>query len=54
MTNKMGENPQGEEGTMSTAFSVWGSDEDSELDRGVGGLDPAQKDDKPLNGPSTA
>ena len=54
MTNKTGENLQGEEGTVSTAFSVWRSDEDSELDHGVGGLDPAQQDDKPLNGPLTA
>ena len=51
MTIKTGESPQGEEGTVSTAFSVWRSDEDSELDHGVGGLDPAQQDQKTRNGP---
>ena len=39
---------------METAFSVWGSDDESELDHGVGGLYPAHQDDRPLNGPSKA
>ena len=41
MANKIGENLQDEESTVETAFSVWGSDDESELDHGVGGLDPA-------------
>ena len=54
MTSKSSENLQDEESTVDTAFSVWGSDKDSELDHGVGGLDPAQQDDRPLNGPPKA
>ena len=54
MTNKRGENLKDEESTVETAFSVWGSDDESELDHGVGGLDPARHDDRPLNGPAKA
>ena len=50
MTNKVGENLKDEESTVETAFSVWGSDDESELDHGVGGLDPAHLDERPLNG----
>ena len=39
-----------EEITVGTAFSVWGSDEESVLDKGVGGLDPAHSDDRHVNG----
>ena len=38
---KEGENQMDEETTVETAYSVWGSDEESVLDKGVGGLDPA-------------
>ena len=38
------------ETTVETAFSVWGSDEESVLDKGVGGLDPAHSDDRQVNG----
>ena len=54
MTNRLGENLKDEESTVETAFSVWGSDNESELDHGVGGLDPARHDDRPLNGPAKA
>ena len=54
MTNKVGENLKDEESTVETAFSVWGSDDELELDHGVGGLDPAHHDDRPLNGPAKA
>ena len=37
MANKRGENLKDEESTAKTAFSVWGSDDKSELDHGVGG-----------------
>ena len=43
MTNKASEKPQREEGTVDTAFSVWANDKDSELDHGVGELDPAMR-----------
>ena len=36
MTNKVGENLKDEESTVETAFSIWGSDDESELDHGVG------------------
>ena len=49
MANKEGENPMDEEGTVQTAFSVWGSDDESELDKGVGGLDPAHRDSDHVN-----
>ena len=39
-----------EETTVGTVFSVWGSDEESVLDKGAGGLDPAHSDDKHVNG----
>ena len=39
-----------EETTVGTAFSVWGSDEESVLDKGVGELDPVHSDDKHVNG----
>ena len=48
--NKEGKNQMDEETTVGTAFSVWGSDEESVLDKGVGGLDPAHSDDKHVNG----
>ena len=54
MTNKVGENLKDEESMVETAFSVWGSDDESELDHGVGGLDPSHQDDRPLNGPAKA
>ena len=38
------------EATVETAFSVWGSDEESVLDKGVGGLDPAHSDKNLDNG----
>ena len=41
MANRIGENLKDEESTVETAFSVWGSDDESELNHGVGGLDPA-------------
>ena len=41
MANKRSENLKDEESTVETAFLVWGSDDESELDKGVGGLDPA-------------
>ena len=44
MTNRTDENQKGEDTPVNAAFSVWGSDEDSVLDHGVGGLDPAQQD----------
>ena len=44
------ENQMDEETTVGTAFSVWGSDEESVLDKGVGGLDPAHSDDRHVNG----
>ena len=50
MANKEGENPLDEEGTVQTAFSVWGSDDESELDKGVGRLDPAHHDSDHVNG----
>ena len=43
-----------EESTVETAYSVWGSDEESELDKGVGGLDPAHHDSKHVNGQENA
>ena len=49
MANKISENLKDEESTVETAFSVWGSDDESELDHGVGGLDPAHQDDRRLN-----
>ena len=33
MANKRGENLKDEESTVETAFSVWGSDDESELDK---------------------
>ena len=39
-----------EETTVGTAFSLWGNDEESVLDKGVGGLDPAHSDDRHVNG----
>ena len=39
-----------EEATVETTFSVWGSDEESVLNKGVGGLDPAHSDEKHVNG----
>ena len=39
---------------VGTAFSVWGSDEESVLDNGVGGLDPAHSDEKHVNGQEKA
>ena len=39
---------------METAFSVWGSDDESELDHGVGGFDPAHQDNRRLNGQANA
>ena len=39
-----------EEATVQTASSVWGSDGESELDKGVGGLDPAHRDNNHVNG----
>ena len=47
---KEGENQMDEETTVETAFSVWGSDEESVLDKGVGGLDPAHSNDRHGNG----
>ena len=38
------------ETTVETVFSVWGSDEESVLNKGVGGLDPAHSDDRHVNG----
>ena len=43
-----------EEGTVQTAFSVWGSDDESELDKGVGGLDPAHGNSNHVNGQEKA
>ena len=54
MANKRGENLKDEESTVETAFSVWGSDDESELDHGVGGLDPAHQDSKHINGQERA
>ena len=54
MANKRGENLKDEESTVETAFSVWGSDDKSELDHGVGGLDPAHQDNRHLNGQENA
>ena len=54
MANKEGANLKDEEGTVQTAFSVWGSDDKSELDKGVGGLDPAHHDINHLNGRENA
>ena len=50
MANKRGENLKDEESTVETAFLVWGSDDESELDKGVGGLDPAHHDSDHVNG----
>ena len=50
MENKEGRNRMDEEATVKTAFSVWGSDEESVLDKGVGGLDPAHGDENHVNG----
>ena len=46
MTNRTDENQKGEYAPVNAVFSVWGSDENSVLDHGVGGLDPAQQDQK--------
>ena len=54
MANKRGENLKDEEGTVETTFSVWGSDDESELDKGVGGLDPAHQDSTLVNGQENA
>ena len=54
MANKEGANLKDEEGTVQTAFSVWGSDDESELDKGVGGLDPAHHDINHVNGRNNA
>ena len=54
MANKRGENLKDEESTLETAFSVWGSDDESELDKGVGGLDPAHHDSNHVNGRENA
>ena len=43
MAKKIGENLKGEESTVDTMFSVWGSDNESELDHDVGGLNPAHQ-----------
>ena len=43
-----------EEATVQTAFSVWGSDDESELDKGVGGLDPAHHESDHMNGQKKA
>ena len=50
MANNKGKNPLDEESTVETAYSVWGSDEESELNKGVGGLDPAHHNSKHVNG----
>ena len=50
MANKIGENLKEDKNTVETAFSVWGSDDESELDHGVGGLDPAHQDTRHFNG----
>ena len=50
MENKEGKNQMDEETTVGTAFSVWGSDEESVPDKGVGGLDPAHSNYKYVNG----
>ena len=50
MANKEGANLMDEEGTVQTACSVWGNDDESELDKGVGGLDPAHHDIDQVNG----
>ena len=42
------------EGSVQTAFSVWVSDDESELDKGVGGLDPAHHDIDQVNGRENA
>ena len=54
MANKIGENLKDEDSTVETAYSVWGSDDESELDHGVGGLDPAHWDNRHLNGQENA
>ena len=54
MANKEGANLMDEEGTVQTAFSVWGSDDESELDKGVGGLDPTHHDINHVNGRENA
>ena len=54
MTNNTVKNPMDEESTVETAYSVWGSDEESELDKGVGGLDPAHQDSERVNGQENA
>ena len=54
MANKRGENLKDEESTVETAFSVWGSDDESELDKGVGGLDTAHQGIRHINGQENA
>ena len=54
MENQKGGNSMDEEATVVTAFSVWGSDEESVLDKGVGGLDPAHSDTNHVNGQEKA
>ena len=51
---KEGKNQMDEEATVETAFSVWGSDEESVLDKGVGGLDLAHSDKNCVNGRENA
>ena len=50
MANNEGKNPMDEESTVQTSYSVWGSDDESELDKGVGGLDPAHHNSNHVNG----
>ena len=54
MANSKVKNPMDEESTVETAYSVWGSDEESELDKGVGGLDLAHHNSKHFNGQENA
>ena len=54
MANKEGANLMDEEGTVQTAFSVWGSDDKSELDKGFGGLDPTHHNINHVNGRENA
>ena len=52
--NKGGANLMDEEATVVTAFSVWGSDDKSELNKGVGRLDPAHHNRDHVNGQENA
>ena len=54
MTNKTSKNLQGKESPVEISFFVCGSDNESELDHGIRGLDPSKYDDRPLNLPLKA